>query len=378
MKHFRLVWKNLLRKKTRLVLTMGSFGVALFLYGLLITIHNAFYQGVEVAGADRLITRNKTSLVMFLPYSQKEKIRSIEGVAEIGGYAWFGGVYQDEKNFFPQFAIEAEHRRMFPEFRLPPEQWEAFDKDLQACVAGRKLAEKFGWKIGQRIPIRGTIFEGVWEFNLVGIYDGSRQEDDVNQFWLRFKYLEERSPMFKGQAGWYTIKLTNPDSALQVCQAIDGLFANSPHETKTEPEALFAAGFAKQFGNIKLILMLVGSVVFVTLLLVTGSTMAMAVRERTGELAILKTLGYGDRLVLALVLAESLTYACVGGGLGLMLAKLFTMGGDPTGGLLPFFYLSPANLLTGAGIAVAVGLAAGILPALQAMNLRIVAAIRRV
>ena len=379
MKYLRLIRVNLTRKKTRLILTLGSFAVALFLYGLLVTIHNAFYQGVDAAGADRLIVRNKISLIMLLPYAHKDKIKQMPGVQAICSGTWFGGVYQDPKNFFAQYAIEPDQfLEIYPEYIVPKEQWEAFLKDRQGCIVGRTLVERFKWKLGDRIPIKGTIFPGVWEFNIRGIYDGAREKDDTTQFWFQYKYIEEMSRWVKGNVGWYMVKVKNPDDSLKLSEAIDKRFANSPNETKTEPEALFAAGFVKQFGNIKLLLVSVGAVVFFTLLLIAGSTMAMSVRERTGEIAVLKALGFSDWLVLILVLGESLTYALVGGGLGIVLVKLFTMGGDPTQGLLPNFNFSTLNIVVGLMVTLLIGVISGLVPALNAMHLRVVDALRRV
>lgn len=379
MKYVRIVVANLLRKKVRALLTVGSFAVALFLFGVLATIRTSFGGGVEVAGADRLAVINKTSLIMPLPISYRDRILAVPGVADVTYSTWFGGVYQDEKNFFPQFAVDADTWfRTYPEFVVPPEQLKAFRADRQGCVVGRGLAKRFGWRIGDRIPLRGTIWTGTWEFNLRGIYDGKRAEDDVNQFWFRYDYLEERRTFFKGLVGWYVVRVANPDEATKIVEEIDARFADSPYETSTQTERAFAAGFVKQMGNIEFLILSIGGVVFFTLLLVTGNTMAIAVRERTGELAVLKTLGYSDRAVLALVLAESATFAGVGGGIGLALAKGFTMGGDPTHGMLGNFYLSSGTLAFGFALAIVVGLAAGLPPALSAMRLDIVEALRRV
>lgn len=379
MKYARIVLANLLRKKVRALLTVGSFAVALFLFGVLATIRTSFGGGVEVAGADRLAVINKTSLIMPLPISYRDRILAVPGVADVTYSTWFGGVYQDERNFFPQFAVDADTWfRTYPEFVVPPEQLKAFRADRQGCVVGRGLARRFGWRIGDRIPLRGTIWTGTWEFNLRGIYDGKRAEDDVNQFWFRYDYLEERRTFFKGLVGWYVVRVADPDDAAKVVEEIDARFADSPYETSTQTERAFAAGFVKQMGNIEFLILSIGGVVFFTLLLVTGNTMAIAVRERTGELAVLKTLGYSDRAVLALVLAESATFAGAGGGIGLALAKGFTMGGDPTHGMLGNFYLSSGTLAFGFALAIAVGLAAGLPPALSAMRLNIVEALRRV
>ena len=380
MKYRHLIFANLFRKKIRTTLTLGSFAVALFLFGLLAVVRGAFNQGLEVAGANRLVVVNKVSIIQPLPISYMDKIARIPGVTLVTHANWFGGVYQDERNFFPQFAIQDEtYRQMFPEFIVPADQWNAFIGDRQGAIVGEDLVKRFHWKVGDRVPIKGTIFPGTWEFNIDGIYKGSRPQDDTTQFWFRYKYLEEReNPYWKGLIGWYTVRIDNPDNATRVAAAIDDTFANSPWETKTETEKAFAAGFVKQAGNIEFLLLSIGGVVFFTLLLVTGNTMAIAVRERMRELAVLKAVGFSDGFVLSLVLGESLLLAAIGGGLGLALCKLFTLRGDPTGGLLPYFYLALPALILGLLAALAVGLAAGILPAWSAMRLRVVDALRRV
>ena len=379
MKYKSLIMANLFRKKLRTTLTIGSFVVALFLFGLLVVVHGAFNQGVDVAGADRLDVINKTSIIQPLPYSYRDQILRIPGVKAITYDNWFGGVYQDEKNFFPQFAIDPENQRVvFPEFVIPDDQWKAFLEDPEGAIAGSGIAKRFGWKVGDRIPIKGAIYPGDWEFNIRGIYTGSRDNDDLTQFWFHYKYLDERRQYGKGLVGWYTVKLDTPDDGTRVAKAVDTMFANSPYETKTETEKALASDFAKQFGNIGFLISAVGSVVFFTLLLVTGNTMAIAVRERIGELAVLKAVGFNDRFVLFLVLGESLMIAAIGGAIGLALCKLMTLGGDPTHGFLPFFYLPGPMILLGFGVALAVGVLAGILPATSAMRLRVVDALRRV
>lgn len=380
MKFLGLIRANLFRKKIRFILTIGSFAVALFLFGVLAVVRMAFSGGVDIAGADRLVVINRTSIIQPLPLAYADKIKRIPGVKEITYANWFGGVYQDEKNFFPQFAIDVDNqRKVYPEFDIPEEQWQNFVKDRQGAIAGAATAKRFGWKVGDRIPIKGTFLGGVWEFNLDGIYHGTRQADDETQFWFHWKRLDEQAPAeYKGHAGWYTVKVEHPDDSLRVSKAIDSEFANSPFETHTDTEKAFAAGWVKQFGNIQFLIMAIGGVVFFTLLLVTGNTMAIAVRERTGELAVLKAVGYSDRFVLLFVLFESLLIAMIGGALGLGLAKLFTLGGDPTRGLLPFFFLPGKAVLAGLGVTLAVGAASGVIPAIGAMRLRVVDALRRV
>jgi putative ABC transport system permease protein len=379
MKFGRLILANLFRRKLRTTLTVGSYAVALFLFGILAVVRGAFQQGVDVAGADRLVVINKVSLIQPLPLAYRDRLLRIPGVTQATFANWFGGVYQDERNFFPQFAIDVRaYREMFPEFVVSDEDWKAFLADKEACIVGKGLADRFGWRIGDRIPIKGTIVPGVWEFNVRGMYHGRRVQDDTSQFWFHWDYLDERNPFQKGYVGWYTVRVASPDSAPQILQAIDAEFANSPWETKTDTEKAFAASFVKQMGNIEFLILSIGGIVFLTLLLVTGNTMAIALRERVRELAVMKAMGFTDTVVLALVLFETLLVAGVGGGLGVVAAKLFTLRGDPTGGMLPFFYLGPSVMLAGVGLALIIGFLAGALPAISAMRLRVVEALRRV
>jgi len=380
--HFLRV--NLFRKKIRTGLTIGSFAIAMLLFGLLVIIRLAFNQGVEVAGADRLIVMNRITFIEPLPISYMDRIAAMPGVKAVTHATWFGGTYQDPKNFFPQFAVDPESwHLMYPEYLVGDDQWKAFLGDRQAAIAGAGIAKQYGWKIGDRIPIEGTIFPGNWEFNLVGIYTGATPKDDVTQFWFHYDYLNETLKQAGGRSwvdhpGWYVVKLDNPDDAANIVKKIDQTFANSDYETKTDTEQAFAENFAKQVGNIAFILQAVGAVVFFTLLLVTGNTMATSVRERTAELAILKALGFSDRFLLFFVLAESISIALIGGLLGIGLAKLSTAWGSPAPSVLPLFYLPTDQMLVGVGVALAVGIVAGLLPALSASRLKVVDALRRV
>jgi putative ABC transport system permease protein len=380
MKFRHLLFANLLRKKTRLVLTTAMFAIALLLFGFLAIIKMAFSGGVDLAGADRLVIINRTSIIQPLPLAYRDRMLRIPGVKDVTHFNWFGGVYQDPKNFFGQFAIDVEHQRqMFPEFKVPDDQWQTFVKDRTGAIAGADLAKRFGWKLGDRIPIQGTFLPGTWEFTLDGIYHSTRSGDDQTQFWFQWDYFEEKVPdRYKGMIGWYYVKVANPDDSARVAKAIDNEFSNSAYETKTDTEKAFAAGWVKQFGNIEFLIMAIGTVVFFTLLLVTGNTMATAVRERTAELAVLKAVGYSDRFVLLFVLGESVLIAGIGGAIGLALAKLLTLGGDPTGGFLPIFNMPASVIPWGLGAALAVGVASAILPAVTAMRLRVVNALRRV
>jgi len=278
------------------------------------------------------------------------------------------------------FAIDTENQReVYPELAVSDDQWKAFLDDREGAIVGPNTAKRFGWKIGDRVPLQAPIYGGTFEFNIRGIYKGAREGDDLSQFWLQYKYLDEHRPAgLKGQIGWYTVKLDSPDDAPRVVKAIDDTFANSNFETKSETMQAMAASWVKQAGNIEFLILAIGGVVFFTLLLVTGNTMALAVRERIGELAVLKALGFSDRFVLFLVLAESVLIAIVGGAIGLGLAKLWTLLGDPTGGMLQSFTLPNLLLLIGILCALAVGILAGIVPATSAMRLRVVDALRRV
>jgi putative ABC transport system permease protein len=382
MKFSRLILANLFRKKVRLLLTLGSFAVALFLFAFLAVVKDAFSRGGSLASANRLVTINRVSIIQPLPLSYSDKIARLPGVQHVTHDNWFGGVYQDEKNFFPQFVIDPENQRqVFPELLVPDDQWNAFLKDRQGAIVGAATAKRFGWKIGDRIPIKTTIWgSGAWEFNIDGIYHGQRREDDETQFWFQWDYFEERVPeRLKGQAGWYTVKLDSPDDAIRVAKAIDTEFANSPYETKTDTESAFAASWVKQFGNIEFLILTIGSVVFFTLLLVTGNTMAISVRERTGELAILKAIGFKDGSVLILVLVEALAIALFGGVLGLALAVLaIPVLGTALSGMLPNLVLSKSMLAAGLGFALVVGACSGLLPGIGAMRLRVVEAFRRI
>ena len=382
MKFSRLILANLFRKKVRLLLTIGSFAVALFLFAFLAVVKDAFGRGADVAGADRLVIINRTSIINPIPLAYRDKILRIPGVKVVTHNNWFGGVYQDEKNFFPQFVIDPENQRqVFPELLVAEDQWNAFLKDRQGAIVGARTAERFHWKIGDRIPIKATIAgNGSWEFNIDGIYHGKNPKDDETQFWFRWDYYEEMVPdRFKGNIGWYVLRVQNPDDSPRIAKAIDNEFANSPYETKTETESAFAAGWVKQFGNIQFLILTIGAVVFFTLLLVTGNTMAISVRERTSELAVLKAIGYSDRTVLFFVLAESLVIALIGGLFGLGLAELLVPGVDKAlSGMLPNLVLAPSILAQGLLTAILVGVISGLLPGIGAMRMRVVNALRRV
>jgi putative ABC transport system permease protein len=382
MKFFHLVWGNLKRRKLRTSLTLLSILVAFVLFGFLCAIKQALVGGVELAGADRLIVRHKVSLIQLLPESYQARMARIPGVAAATHQTWFGGIYQDPKNFFMQNpVVPQEFMAMFPEFILPPEQMKAWLATRTGAIVGRNTAERFHWKVGDKVPIMSPIWlRKTWEFDIVGIFDGAKKGTDTTSLFFRYDYFDEARKAQNwgtGQVGWYTIRVKDPAQAAKVAQLVDAEFENSPAETKTEPEGAFAQGFANQIGNIALIVASILGAVFFTILLVTGSTMSQSVRERIGELGVLKAIGFTNGQVLSLVLAESCLLTLLGGGLGLGLAWVLTSRGDPTGGMLPMFFFPVRDVLIGLGISVALGLITGILPAQQAMRLRVADALRR-
>ena len=382
MKYLPLIWKSLWRRKVRTTFTLLSIFIAFLLFGILMTIRAAFSIGVDLAGMDRLILIHKISLIMPLPQSYEGRLQTVPGVDIVSNSSWFGGIYQDPKNFFAQMAVEPEkYLAIYKEFKLPADQKKAWFEDRKGAIAGRALADRFGWKVGDHIPIQATIWQPkggglTWDFNLVGIYDGDPGVQTDN-FFFHYDYLNENRQNGEGLVGWYIVKVKDPKQSTAMAKAFDDMFANSNAETKTTTEKGFVEGFAKQIGDIGSIMMAILAAVLFTILLVVGNTMAQAVRERTSELAVLKTLGFSDVTVLSLVLAESLFVALVGGGLGLGLAWLFVQGGDPTKGLLPAFYLPKGDLVIGVALMVFVGVAAGIVPAAGAMRLKITDALRK-
>jgi putative ABC transport system permease protein len=383
MKYLPLLWHSLFRRKVRTIFTLLAVLVAFTLYGFLAAIEAAFGMGVELAGNERLVLIHKVSIIQLLPESYLERIRATPGVTDVCHQTWFGGIYQDPKNFFMQTPVDPESLlRMFPEFKLRDDQKKAWIADQQGAIVGRATAEKYGWKVGDRIPIQATIWRkkdnsSNWEFNLDGIYDGAEQGTDVTQFFFHYKYFDESRLFGQGSVGWYTVRIADASKAAQIAQALDGQFANSPAETKTTTEKAFVQAFANQVGNIALIVRSIIGMAFFIILLVTANTMAESVRERTSEVAVLKTLGFTDGRVLALVLVESCLIAGVGGFLGLGVAGLMVPR-IPTGNLLPNLFVPKASLGVGIALVLGLGFVAGIFPALRAMRLRIVDALRRV
>jgi putative ABC transport system permease protein len=383
MKFLPLVWRNLRRRKVRTLFTTLSIVVAFLLFGLLAALNLAFTMGVDVADMDRLILTHKVSLIQLLPLSYESRIEAIPGVVGVVHQTWFGGIYQDPKNFFMQLPVDPERwLRMYPEYRLPEDQKKKFIADRTCAIVGRATADRFGWKVGDRVPIQGTVWtkrdgSRAWEFDICGIFDAAKKGVDTSTFVFHYDYFDEARQFGRGLVGWYVIRIGDPSRAKQIIDRIDSTFANSEYETKTVPEKAFAQAFAAQIGDIGAIIRAIITAVFFTILLVAANTMAQSVRERTSELAVLKTLGFTNRGVLAMVLAEACLLACVGGGVGLALGALAISAGDPTGGFLPIFYFPGKDAVWGVVLVLLLGVATGLLPALQAMRLSIVEALRR-
>src|SRR5262245_25631990 len=380
MKFLPLIWMNVWRRKIRTTFTLLSVFIAFLLFGIVMTIRAAFSLGVDIAGMDRLVLINKVTLILPLPISYQRRIQQTPGVKIATHQTWFNGAYQQPTNVLTTIVVDpAPFLEIYPEFVLPTAQAAAWLADRQGAIVGKDLAARYNWKIGDRIPLTSPIWQGKdpWEFNIVGIYDGGKSVDKT-QFFFRYDYLNEnRGENLRDVVGWYVVKIDDPSKAVELGRTFDEMFANSGSETKTTTEKGFIEGFAKQVGDIGSITIAIASTVLVMFGLVAASTMVQSVRERTNELAVLKTLGFTDRRILALVLAESLFITVVGGGLGLGVAWLFVQGGDPTGGLLPLFRLPTQDIAVGVSLMVLMGLLAGFMPAFGAMRLRITDALRR-
>jgi len=384
MRFLHLIWCNLKRKKLRTSLTLLSILVAFILFGFLMAIKQALAGGISMTRQDRLIVRHKVSIIQMLPESYKARMARIPGVALATHQTWFGGVYQDPKNFFMQNpVVPEEFLEMHPEIVLSPEQKKAWLQTRIGAIVGRRTAERFHWKIGDKVPLSSFWAKEdggrLWEFEIVGIYDGEKKETDTTPLFFRYDYFDEaRRSGAKGLVGWYTIRVKDPTQAADVAKRVDQEFENSSAETKTEPEGAFVQAWMSQIGNIVLIVSAILGMVFFTLLLVTGNTMSQAVRERTGELGVLKAIGFTNAQVVSLVLAESCLLTILGGVLGLGLACLLVpVLARMLAGLLPLFSLPTHDLFIGLGFSVALGLVTGIFPALQAMRLRVADALRR-
>jgi putative ABC transport system permease protein len=382
MKYLHLIWAALFRRKTRTIFTLLSVLAAFLLFGLLDSVRSAFAQaGNSVTGVDRMVTISKVSFTMQLPKSLLPRIQQIPDVKDVAYANWFGGVYQDPKNFFANEAVSPNFFDVFPEFKLPPDQRDTFVKTRTGAVVGEELAKKFNWKIGDKIPLNATIFpqkdgNNTWTFDLVGIYSDPQQKSQENIMFFNWDYFDEARQFGNGNIGWYIVHLTDRNQADSAAKAIDALSANSDHETKTQTEQAFQAAFVSQFADIGLIVGAIMAAVFFTLILLTGNTMAQAVRERIPELAVLKTLGFTNKSVLGLVLAEGVLLLVLGGVIGLVIAAVVVGALRVSlGSTIPMSPVGASIWLRGIALMIVIGLVVGALPALRGMRLRIVDAL---
>ncbi len=382
MKYLHLVWAQLTRSRTRTLLTLFSVVTAFLLFGLLDTVRVAFTAGSNLEGANRLMVASRLSITQTLPIRLLQQVEGVPGVRQVSYAMWFGGIYQDVRNFFPNYSVSPNYFAVNAELELPPEQLAAFQATRNGAVVGEALAQKFGWKLGDVIPLQATIFprngSNDWPLELKGIYRARDRNNiqEENQLMMNWTYFDEANDYIKNQVSWFTVVLEDPDQSSAVAQAIDALSANSDHETRTQTESEFQQAFLKQFADIGLIVTSIMGAVFFTLILLTGNTMAQATRERIPELAIFKTLGFGDGTVLALVLAESVLLVGLGGVLGLSLASLAIPGlASASGGMVPFQGVPAATWWMGLLLACGIGVVVGLLPALRARRLKIVDAL---
>lgn len=380
----KLIFKNSFRHKLRTFLTILGVSVAILAFGLLRTVIDAWYAGVEASSANRLVTRNAISLIFPLPLSYKEKIRQIEGVKSVSYGTWFGGIYIDEKHFFANYAMEPErYLSIYPEIIMPPEQRAAFYRDRKSAAAGKKLADRYGWKIGDTITLRGTIFPGNWEFILRGIYQGRDQNVDETAFFFHWEYLNETmkktSPGRADQVGWYMVEIENPNLAADVSVRIDRMFKNSLAETLTETEKAFNLSFISMSEAIILVIQFVSYVIILIIMAVVANTMAMTARERIGEYAVFKTLGFGGFHVAGLIFGESLFITLFGAFIGILItfpvAKIFA---QQLSTYFPIFNVDPETVYLDIVAASLVGFSAAIFPTWRALRIRIADGLRRI
>lgn len=380
----KLVFKNVFRAKLRSSLTIFGLVIAIVAFGLLQTVVDAWFAGSNAASASRLITRNAISLVFPMPTYYREKIKAVDGVKAVAYSNWFGGIYKEPKNFFPQFAVDHEvYFEMYQEYLFNPDELAEFKRDRQAAAVGRKLAKQFGWKVGDKIPIRGTIFPGTWEFTIRAIYDGREETTLTSQFFLRFDYLNEQikkiAPRRADQAGVFVVEVKDPSRTADIAKAIDAEFRNSLAETLSESEKAFQLGFIAQSEAIIVAIRIVSFVVIFIIMAVVANTMAMTARERLSEYATLKALGFSPAFVATLVLGEALMLSFIGAAIGIVLtfpvAKAF---GGVASAVFPIFKVSPDTLLMQLASGLVVGIVAALVPGIRSARIKIVDGLRHV
>ena len=378
----KLVYKNAFRHRLRTLLTLAGLAIAVLAFGLLRTVVDAWYAGAAAASGTRLITRNAISLATFLPLHYESRIRGVEGVRRVVRSNWFGGIYQEPKNFFPQFAVSDNYFELYPEFNVPPAELGAWMRDRKGCIVGRSLAEQYGFKVGDVLPIRGTIYPGTWEFVVRGIFDGADSTKITRQMVFHWDYLNETlrksAPRRADAVGLFIVGIDNIDNAAAVATGIDGLFSNSLAETLTETEQAFQLGFVAMSDQIVAAIRIVSYVVILIILAVMANTMAMSARERTAEYATLKALGYGPLFLALLIVGESLFICALGGALGVAATVPTALAFKKMVSIFPVFAVSRDTLWAQAACAGAVALAAAIVPATRAARVRIVEGLRAI
>ena len=381
MNALKLILRNALRHRLRTGLTVTGLLVAVLAYGLLQTVVDAWYAGAAASSRARLVTRNSISLVFSLPLSYENRVRGVDGVSAIARSNWFGGIYQEPKNFFPQFAVSDNYLSLYPEFVLSDDQRSAFLRDRKGALLGRQLAHRYGFKLGDALPLRGTIYPGTWEFIVRGIFDGADESKLTNLMLFHWDYLNETlrksAPARADQVGIYVLGIDNPDNAAAVSLAVDAVFKNSLAETLTETEQAFQLGFVAMSNQIIAAIRIVSYVVILIIMAVMANTMAMSARERTGEYATLKALGFGPGFLATLIFGESLAICALGGGLGLALTPPVAAAfRSLAGGIFPIFAVSTETLASQAACAFAVAVLAAIVPAVHAARVRVVDGLR--
>lgn len=381
-KYLPLLWANLGRKRLRTSLTLASIIVAFLLFGLMQTLRVALTGSPELAGVDRLMTMHKVSIVQSMPLAYLNRIRGVAGVTAATSQDWFGGIFQEDRNQLPTFAVDVPtFLQVYGEYKLKPEEQEAFLKDRTSAIVGPLVAERFGWKAGDTIPLRSNIWTkkdggNTWSMKIAGIYQAAN--GDNQSIYFHYDYLNESRAEIKDMIGWVVVKVADPDRSAEMARAIDDLFINSSTETKTATEKAFIQGFANQMGNIGALLTAVAAAVFFTMLLVTANTMGQSIRERINEIGVMKTLGFSGTAVTMMILGEALLVTALGAALGLGLAALASKGlGAALAQFFPVLGMPASSWGTGAVLVVLLGGLAAALPCTQAARLKIVDALRK-
>jgi putative ABC transport system permease protein len=385
MYYLKLIFKNVFRAKLRSSLTIIGLVIAILAFGLLQTVVDAWFAGANASSTARMVTRNAISLVFPMPLYYRDRIKSIPGVKSVSHSQWFGGIYIEPKNFFPQFAVDSENYfEMYPEFIIKPEELLAFKRDRQGAVVGRKLADQYGWKVGDVVPIRGTIFPGNWQFTIRALFDGKDETTVTRQFYFQFSYINEyllkRFPKRADQIGIFNIEVTDPGRIADIGKAIDAEFKNSLAETLTETEKSFQLGFIAQSEAIVVAIRVVSFVVILIIMAVVANTMAMTARERLAEYATLKALGFSPGFVAGLVFGEALMLALIGAGIGILLTFPVAQGfaASPAGAVFAVFKVSQDTVLMQLASALVVGVIASLVPGWRSANIKIVDGLRHV